>query len=107
MGTPGVLVRDLDLVRDVLVANFAHFHDNDFEINTTLDPLLASNPFTARGAEWKNIRNQVSPLFTTAKVRACFNIMKEVGDTLLEYLDSSPEINRVEGVDIKKVRKFH
>uniref|UniRef100_A0A1B0D1R4 Uncharacterized protein n=2 Tax=Phlebotomus papatasi TaxID=29031 RepID=A0A1B0D1R4_PHLPP len=103
MGTPAVLVRDLDLVRDVLVANFAHFHDNDFEINTTLDPLLANNPFTARGTEWKNIRNQVSPLFTTAKVRACFNIMKEVGDTLLEYLDSSPEINRSEGVDIKKV----
>uniref|UniRef100_A0A6B2E7K6 Putative cytochrome n=1 Tax=Phlebotomus kandelakii TaxID=1109342 RepID=A0A6B2E7K6_9DIPT len=103
MGTPAVLVRDLDVVRDVLVANFAHFHDNDFEIDTTLDPLLASNPFTARGAEWKKIRNQVSPIFTTAKVRACFGIMKEVGNSLLEYLDNSPDVNLSDGVEIKSV----
>ncbi|XP_059615054.1 cytochrome P450 6j1-like [Phlebotomus argentipes] len=103
MGTPAVLMRDLNLVRDVLVANFAHFHDNDFQIDTTLDPLLASNPFTARGAEWKNIRNQVSPIFTTTKVRACFGIMRDVGKTLLEYLENSPDINRAEGVEMKSV----
>ncbi|XP_055688175.1 cytochrome P450 6j1-like [Lutzomyia longipalpis] len=103
MGKPAIIVRDLDLVRDVLVANFGHFHDNDFQINSTLDPLLACNPFTAHGDEWKKIRNQVSPIFTTAKVRACFGIMREVGNSLIEYLEHSPDINRSEGVEIKSV----
>ncbi|GAB0093201.1 Cytochrome P450 [Sergentomyia squamirostris] len=102
MGSPAVLVRDLDVVRDVLVANFAHFHDNDFDINTELDPLLASNPFTARGDDWKRIRNQVSPIFTTAKVRASYSLMKEVGQSLLEYLENSPDINTAE-LEIKNV----
>lgn len=66
--TASILVRDLDLVKSVLVENFNSFHDNDFELDEKIDPLLSKSSFFARDEKWKLYRSHISPLFTAAKV---------------------------------------
>lgn len=67
-GTPAILVRNLDLLKTVLVDQFNSFHENDVHLEKELDPLLTLNPFFISGDEWKKYRGQLSPLFTPAKV---------------------------------------
>lgn len=93
MQTPAILIRDLDLIKEILVTKFNIFNKNDFPLDPKLDPLLAKNPFMVRkfpffskglntyvilikkyiyiclkvpGDDWKKVRNQIS--------RKCFSI---------------------------------
>lgn len=65
---PAILIRDPELIRDVLVKKFSHFHDNDIEIDENEDPIMAKNPFCLRGHRWKVVRAQVTSNITTGKV---------------------------------------
>lgn len=48
------MVRDLDLVKDMLIKDFSSFHANDMDFNN--DEILAKNPFMLSGEEWKASR---------------------------------------------------
>jgi hypothetical protein len=46
---PLLMVRDPDLIKNVLVRDFTSFHDNDIKINMDTDPMFGRNPFVLRG----------------------------------------------------------
>lgn len=83
---PAIVVRDLELVKEILVGSFQHFNRNSFEVDETIDPLVAINPFTQSGDLWKERRSQVVPVFSQTKIRSCFPIIKNVADNFLEYV---------------------
>lgn len=73
MNHPAILVRDLEIIKDIMSTNFASFYNNDFVVNPELDPLISNNPFAAVGENWKMARTTMAPLFTAAKVFICIN----------------------------------
>jgi cytochrome P450 len=83
---PGVMVRDPELVKEVLVKNFPSFQENDFAFDETIDPLLAHNPFLVTDDKWRESRALLSPLFTTNKVKYLFPLIKRTCDKLEAYL---------------------
>lgn len=66
--TPGVLVRDPQLILDILIKDYAYFNKNDFHVNEKLDPLLTKNPFFTIGESWKRGRSVLLQMFTISKV---------------------------------------
>ena len=68
---PGILFKDLEMIGDVLVKDFPSFHDNWFQMDEKKDPILSKNPFFAVGEQWKQLRTQISPQFTSGKVNSC------------------------------------
>lgn len=66
--TPSILLRDPELIKEVLVKNFNSFHDNETYLNEKLDPIVSRNPFFLRGHRWKVVRSQVTSAITTGKV---------------------------------------
>jgi hypothetical protein len=46
---PLLMLRDPDLIKNVLVRDFTSFHDNDIKINMDTDPMFGRNPFVLRG----------------------------------------------------------
>lgn len=105
MGSPALLIRDLDIVKDVLVKNVNSFFDNDFVVDPNLDPLLATSPFFTTGDTWKSIRSQVTPIFTVSKLRQVFPLTKHVAGNLVEYISCGPESNNKDGFEAKAVPK--
>ena len=85
-GIPCLIVKDLDLVQDVLVRDFDHFYDhidkdspmNPFVNtgNSRTDKIWASMLPFILGAEWKAARNVFSPVFTSGKMKLMLRFMK-------------------------------
>lgn len=69
MLTPGIMIRDPELIKDVLSKDFNSFSKNEITFNVKQDPLLANNPFILIGEKWKRSRILLVPLFSPAKVR--------------------------------------
>lgn len=68
MDRPAILVRDPEIVEDVLVKNFSHFRDNDLDVKIEHDEIFGDNPIVLKGEAWKRKRTQHLLSFTPAKV---------------------------------------
>lgn len=73
--SPTLLIRDLDVVREILLGKFHAFEQNEFFVNETIDPLLVQSPFLQLGDQWKNTRAMLSPIFTPSRVKQMFPIV--------------------------------
>nr|XP_024216480.1 probable cytochrome P450 6d5 isoform X1 [Halyomorpha halys] len=95
--TPRLLIRDNELVQKVLVKDFGHFVDHGVEVDETKNP-LDDQLFMMSGNKWRAFRTKMAPLFTSGKLKSMYDVMNEVGDGLLEYLDK----NKANDIDIRE-----
>lgn len=82
--SPAILVRDLDLIKDILFKDFASFQSND--VDFTNDDIMKKNPFVLSGQEWKHSRAILSPLFTLHRCKQLFPLMQPAVQRMKEYL---------------------
>uniref|UniRef100_A0ABD2W998 Cytochrome P450 n=1 Tax=Trichogramma kaykai TaxID=54128 RepID=A0ABD2W998_9HYME len=54
--TPSVFIKDLDLVKTVLIKNFDHFADRKQFVDEDVDPLFGQNLNFLNGDRWKEVR---------------------------------------------------
>ena len=89
---PNFVVKDVELVRQILVKDFYHFfQDRDPTLAIHLgksehqaDIINRKRLTNARGSEWKNLRTTLSPLFTAGKMKAMIPFMQETCQQLIE-----------------------
>jgi len=91
MRTPILMVRDPELINDVLIKDFSSFPNrgiySDFEANQLSNHLfLMSNP------QWKIMRNKLTPAFTSGKLKLMYDQIKECGEELMKNIDK--ELNK-------------
>lgn len=98
--SPAVLLRDLNLIHEVLVSKYHCFDQNDFIVNETRDSLMCENPFVATGEKWKERRSQVTPMFTSARVRQTSQVLQNNCEKLLNFV----ETHRGKDIEVKDVR---
>ena len=81
MGTPVLIVNDLDLIKQILVKDFDHFVDRrQFELNQEVEVnRYFSNMLTMmNGEKWKYFRSIFSPVFTSGKLKAMTVMLNKV-----------------------------
>ncbi|KAG8239231.1 hypothetical protein J437_LFUL018495 [Ladona fulva] len=98
---PGVLIRDPEIIKNVLLRDFNSFHDNDVQVDPKLDPLMARNIFVAAGDDWKRIRGAVSPTFTSGKIKSIYPLIMEVCSELKEYFKENIESSRTKTWEVE------
>ncbi|CAH0579543.1 unnamed protein product [Chrysodeixis includens] len=79
---PIVEVRDVELVKKIVVKDFDNFPDRR-KRNDDLDIGLARSVAMMTGQDWKDMRSTLSPAFTSSKIRLMVPFMVEVGDQML------------------------
>lgn len=88
MTTPSVLLRDLDVIKNIMIKDFDLFTDRGIEFD---DKGLGANIFHADGDRWRIIRNRFTPLFTSGKLKNMLYLMTERGDKFMEYVTELQE----------------
>lgn len=87
-GQPALVLRDRELIKTVLLKDFANFKDRVVhtpKFNETFNNIL----FVQRNPEWKHTRTKVTPVFTSAKLKNLFNIINKVGEEMVEYIKTT------------------
>ncbi|XP_012231001.1 cytochrome P450 9e2-like [Linepithema humile] len=91
-GIPGILLRDPEIIKDIMVKDFEHFPDHRSFVDEEVEPLFAKNIFALRGDRWKEMRNTLSPSFTASKMKFMFELISKCSSDFVDYLVEHPEI---------------
>ena len=85
-----LVIRDLDLIKSITVKNFDHFLNHRMAFDPDVEPLFSKNLFSLCDERWREMRNMLTPAFTSSKMKSMFvltrNCAKEYGD----YFTSLP-----------------
>ncbi|XP_076657346.1 uncharacterized protein LOC143361655 [Halictus rubicundus] len=92
--TPMIMIRDPELIKSVTVKNFEHFQDHRSLKADDIEPMFSKNLFALTGERWKEVRNLLSPAFTSSKMKAMFKLMRECAVNYGNYFATLPEKDR-------------
>ncbi len=95
---PALLVRDAELVKRILIKDFASFHDRGVYVDEENDPMSGSL-FSLEGEKWKKLRQQLSPTFTSGKLKNMMPTIMKVVDELQDYV--KPLAEKGETIEMK------
>ncbi|KAL0281299.1 UNVERIFIED_CONTAM: hypothetical protein PYX00_002330 [Menopon gallinae] len=96
---PCLLVKDLDLIKKILIKHFEHFADRAISSNSKIP--LNDHLFNLTGWRWRTLRRKLTPAFTSGKIKTMLNIISECALQLDNYLEESARKEDV--VEMKKV----
>lgn len=83
--SPALLIRDPNIVRKILVTDFAFFHSNGVYCNPEHDP-MSENLFCVSGSRWREMRHQLAPTFSSGKLKGFFPIILQMAKRLENHL---------------------
>ncbi|CAH2051742.1 unnamed protein product, partial [Iphiclides podalirius] len=83
---PSLILRDPGLIKTVLTKDFYYFNSREVADYTKREP-LTQNMFFTHGDRWRVIRQNLTPLFTSAKMRNMFHLIEKCTRQLEEMLE--------------------
>ncbi|KAH9524869.1 Cytochrome P450 3A7 [Bulinus truncatus] len=81
---PMIVVRDLDIIKDIFVKHFNSFVDRHMPFE--FDPPFCDNLISLRGDHWKHVRNIVTPTFSSGRVKRMYPHIERNAKILLENM---------------------
>lgn len=97
---PILFVRDPQLIQNILVRDFTNFSDRGIFVNEQRDP-LSGHLFALKNdaKKWTKIRSNLSPAFTSSKLKTMFPKFVACGAPLQKHLEKAADSGDV--VDIR------
>lgn len=89
---PAVMVFDPVLLKMILIKDFNKFMDRGGFVNEEDDP-LSGMLFNLEGNKWRNMRNKLSPTFTSGKMKIMFPIITRISQEFVNVFNKEIEIN--------------
>lgn len=83
---PVLVIKDLHLIKQVLIKDFDHFVDHSNRADPTIEPILYGSLFFLDGEKWRTTRTALSPAFTGTKLRQMFQLIVECSERTVDVL---------------------
>ncbi|KAJ3656515.1 hypothetical protein Zmor_015587 [Zophobas morio] len=77
---------DLEIIKSILTTDFECFVDRGTFVDEERFP-LSGNLFSIEGLRWKNLRNKLSPTFTSGKLKTMYAIFLKVTEKFMETVE--------------------
>ncbi|CAD6240451.1 GSCOCT00008795001.2-RA-CDS, partial [Cotesia congregata] len=84
---PFLLLRDPELIKNILVKDFNYFSDR-FAKASPHDRIGDANLFFIKNPQWKIVRNNLTPIYSSGRIKKMFELMVDVGDDLMTLMES-------------------
>jgi cytochrome P450 family 6 len=84
---PSLLVRDPELIKDILVKDSKVFLDRTMSVDVNLDPLFGNGLFVMKSPRWRQMRTNLTPVFTSGKMKNMFYLVDLCCKDLTDFLD--------------------
>ncbi|XP_023946053.1 cytochrome P450 6B5 [Bicyclus anynana] len=98
---PFVLIRDLDIIKEVLTTNFRCFHRRGINFFNNCNEPLMMNLFTVDDDVWKLLRQNLTAAFSSGKLKAMFPLIVERTGKLTEIAKELADTK--EEVDVREL----
>ncbi|XP_043469547.1 cytochrome P450 6B2-like [Leptopilina heterotoma] len=100
--SPLLLIRDPEIVKNILLTNFSSFSKNPLQLNCPeKDKLLSLNPFFVTGEKWKQARAPLTNSFSSKKLKILMSLVLNVSTKMSKYLHT--ECKSEKEMDLKKL----
>nr|AAB95198.1 cytochrome P450 monooxygenase CYP28A1 [Drosophila mettleri] len=101
--SPQLLVISPQVARRVFVSDFRHFHDNEISlmVDEKSDFIMANNPFSQIGDEWKQRRADITPGLTMGRIKTVYPVTQEVCQKMTDWLRKQIRLPPSGGIDAK------
>nr|UUB32640.1 cytochrome P450 CYP6DF1 [Dendroctonus rhizophagus] len=96
--TPMFVPVDVQLIKTMLVKDFAHFQDRGAYHHE--NDVLTENLFRIAGEQWRNLRQKLSPTFTSSRMKMMFETMQQKIQQLEPILDRCIQDGRINVTDV-------
>ncbi|XP_065205534.1 probable cytochrome P450 6a13 [Planococcus citri] len=96
---PVIMIRDPDLIRNILVRDFGYFCDRGFDVDPEIEP-MSNHLFFMKGDDWKNLRRNLTSIFTTSKMKFMFSLVRTCGEKLNEVINEKTYDESLEAKDL-------
>ncbi|XP_014235581.1 cytochrome P450 6j1-like [Trichogramma pretiosum] len=101
MQTPLLVIRDPELIKNVLIKHFNYFRNNALYVNDRDDPFMVKNPFFAVDESWKQNRAYLVSKMSPKKLKTLFLIISDISIKFKNYLK---ELLKNEGSNIVELK---
>ena len=98
---PMIMIRDIKLAKEIMVKHFDHFRDHRSFQESDEGSMFSKNLFALRGERWKEVRNVLTPVFSSSKIKAMFKLMSECAERYGNTLSNLIEKDRV--LELKEI----
>jgi cytochrome P450 len=96
------LIRDLELVKNILVKDFQNFMDRTFSFDEKSDPLFGRSIAALNGQLWRHLRTKLTPVFTSRKIKMMFYLVDTCGEELADCLEKATADGKLPHDQLKK-----
>ncbi|XP_075153332.1 cytochrome P450 6d1-like [Haematobia irritans] len=101
---PAILVRDAEMIRDIMTTSFESFHDRGIYVDEDHNPMSA-NLLSLKGTRWRTLRSKLTPSFSSGKLKAMFDTVDDVAQKLIDHMSQKflAEGKQLETFEIKSL----
>ncbi|CAH1128987.1 unnamed protein product [Ceutorhynchus assimilis] len=96
-----LIIKDPEIIKQIAIQDFGHFTDHRDFVKPELDLLWSRNLLASKGERWRDLRQLLSPIFTSSKIKTMYKLMTEAAIDFIEHFNARNE--DVIELDIKKV----
>ncbi|XP_055385922.1 cytochrome P450 6g1-like isoform X2 [Condylostylus longicornis] len=75
---PALVIKDPELIKKVLIKDFNYFQDRFTTADIHRDLLGSNNLFLQKNPRWKKMRTNLTPVFTSGKIKQMFSLANDV-----------------------------